>query len=594
MAQITLNPPSNEFMLPNTGEFSIDRGDHFKFFVDSVNSMFNDLYGTIGGSPLHHVTLRGPLFGRYLPSHRDFSIEHGDSFATIIGQINAMFTEVYATGGGTTLAQVTLKSPSDGYHLPDSRNPLGGDSFRTIVTQVNAMMTECYSGPAWWSSFSVNGTLPSVALDFVNGRYYDGTGSTTLAALVSGSPTVSASGMLCNSATIAAAGALLAAMKLSALTIRADTIGGTNFQNAGLVSWGAGAFDAPVFQTASNTVRAFKSTGNVSLDAVNTVDWSKAHTSLVSLNASGRKVTMDGLIVASDATAMAAPTTVALGSYNGGSLFGGNIKMLMVYPRIFTNAEIATGSLPVPFAGAHSIYFGQNVAVNGNLAISTPRITAGSQAVLQWGKAQAWSCVAAINCQSGPVASGAGIIFTTCNANDGVFGGYELWIDNIGVGAGGRLRTRLINHVTTHWIDVQGSSNVCDGVTHKVAMSYDGSGVAAGVKMYVDGVAETLTVTGDTLAGVDINVAPSFLTVGNQFGWPYSMCGMLDEFYLCKGVLSQATIAAFTSAGAQATIDGANAMLAYGFNEGTGTTAADASSNGFTGTLIGNPLPIWD
>lgn len=190
-----------------------------------------------------------------------------------------------------------------------------------------------------------------------------------------------------------------------------------------------------------------------------------------------------------------------------------------------------------------------------------------------------------MNCQvqiPGPptvVAGGGGtaaIIFTTCNQGSGTaFPGYEVWIDG-----NGDLRIRLINNIATPlFIGAIGAANLCDNNPHNIGVSYDGSGVVAGVKAYIDGIAQTLTTESDTLgANTIVNTQPFLL--GNQLGFPFPLGGGLKNFQLSNIVRSAGYMAAYTTP----VID-ANVVLAFNFSEGSGTTVHDLSANGFNGTV---------
>lgn len=86
------------------------------------------------------------------------------------------------------------------------------------------------------------------------------------------------------------------------------------------------------------------------------------------------------------------------------------------------------------------------------------------------------------------------------------------------------------------YISVLGNTSISDGQYHHVVYTYDGSGTAAGLKIYVDGQLSALTVYSDTLDG-------PFADQGNimllgQAGGPSS----LDEVALYNKVLSPARI----------------------------------------------------
>jgi Glycosyl hydrolases family 16 len=112
----------------------------------------------------------------------------------------------------------------------------------------------------WWEAYSINGTAPSIALDFLTPRYYDGSsGSAALSSLVTGSPTVTAgSGMAATGTAFNATGNFLTALQASAKTIRADTNGGTASVNAGIVSFGTGRPDIPGQQQCRQELRQFR------------------------------------------------------------------------------------------------------------------------------------------------------------------------------------------------------------------------------------------------------------------------------------------------------------------------------------------------
>ena len=232
---------------------------------------------------------------------------------------------------------------------------------------------------------------------------------------------------------------------------------------------------------------------------------------------------------------------------------------------------------------------------------STPAVNVLQRPALNFERTQAWTAVAKINLATPPTASTApaAIIFTTCNQgsnpNLGAFTGYEFWIDSTG-----RLRVRIIsNFIANNYIGIIGTTNVAAGVPHTVAASYDGSSTVAGVKIYVDGVLETMTSEGTSLTASIIQSPAQAFMVGNQTGFPFSFGGTIAEFLLTKEILTQSQIAAYTTAAAA--VD-ANTAVAFDFSENSGAATADLSANGFTGFVqnakwqsgsVGNaPFPV--
>ena len=134
--------------------------------------------------------------------------------------------------------------------------------------------------------------------------------------------------------------------------------------------------------------------------------------------------------------------------------------------------------------------------------------------------------------------------------------------------------------------------------------TYDGSSTAAGVKIYVDGVAQADTVASDTLtasivgSGVDAATTQS-LIVGSQQGLDnkYYFGGLIDDFNLSDTVRDAAYIATHSDAADLPPID-AFTQLYLDLDEGTGLTAHDTSGNNRNGTLtsesmwvVGDPSP---
>lgn len=166
------------------------------------------------------------------------------------------------------------------------------------------------------------------------------------------------------------------------------------------------------------------------------------------------------------------------------------------------------------------------------------------------------------------------------------FKGYEIYSGS------GKLTFRIIsNNATNVMISIISSFTINDNVPHVLAATHDGTGVAAGVNIYVDGVLDTSpTIQFDALAGGS-SVSTSPLLIGNQAGfldtfWPN---GGIGYYTLSNIARSQAYIQSATLAALPA--QDANTILSYAFAEGTGTTCADTSANNFTGTLS-NP-GLW-
>jgi large repetitive protein len=237
--------------------------------------------------------------------------------------------------------------------------------------------------------------------------------------------------------------------------------------------------------------------------------------------------------------------------------------------------------------GAHGTVAIASVT-NSALSISSGQeIDAGSVLAYNWN--QPWTVMAQIDVAQNPdefggTAEDAAVIFTNVNASP--YPGYELWIDSTG-----HLRVRIISNIFTgNYIDVESSFVVTDGNWHDVAVSYDGSGSASGVKIYVDGHQDTATTTlVNSLTGSIVSPTDGPLIIGNQTDFPYALDGLIEQFSISDVVRSAAYIAQYASIGSVAPVD-ANTALDYNFNHNTGVIVDDQSSNGYNGTLSSSAM----
>ncbi|MFO1440414.1 MAG: Ig-like domain-containing protein [Verrucomicrobiaceae bacterium] len=142
---------------------------------------------------------------------------------------------------------------------------------------------------------------------------------------------------------------------------------------------------------------------------------------------------------------------------------------------------------------------------------------------------------------------------------------------------------------------VYGSTVLQNGVFYHVAATYDTP--SATWKLYVNGVLETMTQTIPTFAGVQprndnvqgVGIGTTVNSSGARAGFFH---GIIDEVRIWNYARSGTEIA-----NAKDTkITTATGLLGrYGFDEGTGTTAAGTNATGAApaGTLAGTVLPVW-
>jgi hypothetical protein len=122
----------------------------------------------------------------------------------------------------------------------------------------------------------------------------------------------------------------------------------------------------------------------------------------------------------------------------------------------------------------------------------------------------------------------------------GEYTGWELHVgDRPGV-----LNVWIINQFGPRFISVYGSTPVLDESWHHVAMSYDGSGSAAGVRIYVDGQDDTWEISSDTLSGTIVPAQAELGLGTRQSGANHNFHGNLSEVSLWKTELTQAQVQA--------------------------------------------------
>jgi hypothetical protein len=132
--------------------------------------------------------------------------------------------------------------------------------------------------------------------------------------------------------------------------------------------------------------------------------------------------------------------------------------------------------------------------------------------------------------------------------------GWEVYLEKSDVlprlRRGSRLYLRLIHQWPDNAIQVRTHEPVVIGDWRAIAITYDGSGRAAGVKIYVDGKSQALDTVSDALRGSIRNAAS--LTLGDgRLSKPYR--GSFDDFRIYSRALPPAI--GYPSAGAR---DGGN------------------------------------
>lgn len=439
--------------------------------------------------------------------------------------------------------------------------------------------------PDWWKRFQFAGSNPAVVLDFANGLYWDGTQTLTdPSSMVGGSPTITpGAGLFCNSASITGKGPLLAAAQGSACNFQISTFGGA--QNVNVIALGDGT-NVLFGENPGGGFYTFRASDSSTLAIATASDFTKGEWGSLSSAAGIRRISSVGVGGAdagtqlSDANGYASPATLTLGSWQGANLFGGYIQSLAVSSTTFPAQVIP----PPAFTGPNGWWW------NGDATNSM--ISYGN--VLTYEYTQPWTFIVAaclLNAPQSGISGVSGIFATNVpNPANSAFPGYEFWVNG-----NGNPHVRIINNIGSHFIGVYAPTNVADGLWHVFAASYDGSGLAAGVRIYIDGVLQTTTIEKDTLGGNSIistdGAHPNNYLIGNQTGVSFGFAGAIGLFRQFNVVKPPSFIQQFKINNLIPAVDG-SCVLAPKLNEGgSSTTTADLSASGLTGTL--NSSSCW-
>lgn len=201
---------------------------------------------------------------------------------------------------------------------------------------------------------------------------------------------------------------------------------------------------------------------------------------------------------------------------------------------------------------------GQDAAYGSGVPLGAPGAIPGDPSVGETGAAWTASVTQLANFASGPPGAGSaftveswakttntGIEYTACSpcgSTGMVLGRYT-----------GGLPWAYLATPAGGVINVVATSSVTDGAWHQVDYSYDGSGHAAGVKIYIDGAPVATTIYGDTLGTGTVTPANSAMYLGDNTAGTTGDGTALDELSLYPAALSANRIAAHHKAALSST-----------------------------------------
>lgn len=426
-----------------------------------------------------------------------------------------------------------------------------------------------------------DGTLPAVLLDFKNGLYYVGSTLTTPGAQLTGTLTIDANGLaMPGDNTVQAKGALATAMALTSTgaTVACMVDGGNQQVYQFPLTMGTNAFmyfgaqDTPqqavCFSSASSSRLLFNPSNFTSVNFF---------ASGYSTASPKRSAIFNDQVGQQDDNGYDVDHPVYVGWYtpNGAFAGQGHVQCLAVYPKRLTATQLPQLRALTPFSAKPR----SSLLVPNTGSIILPN------GALFYERTQPWSFMASIASAYANAPFG-GVIFTNTIADP--FSGMEGWIEGTNSGrAAGLMSIRLMHDLGAgNAIDLSSSFQFGDGKQPMSGGSYAGNSLAAGVKIYKDGVSDPSINAPLNALTASLLTNSGALWLGNQTGGGFG--GNLFSFFaFYNTVKPDSFFAAHAAYGTRPSPSDPDCVLYYDFSEGTGTTLHDRSQSGFNGTISG-------
>lgn len=419
--------------------------------------------------------------------------------------------------------------------------------------------------------FTPGGIVPAVTFDFVNDVYYVGDTEVALTDIMSGTVSRDSSGLTLNVTNIQAINGALDTFKLNGASCVAE-LTATQASYQGIVTFGTA--DAPLFK--SNTAAAWNYLSSNTLATSANTKWGTNICRVVGTwSTTTRKICVNNTAIVSAATGPAQPTAVNIGHFNGSHANGGKLRKLVLFDSILSNRNMRVCSREMPWNEAH-------VSDHGISFATTQKVDLGT--ILSYEYTQPWSMLAWVN-----VFGSHGteqVIFSNFSGTGPAYRGYEVFLKTVSSGVR-QVKVRICSAFGSAIIDVEGATAIDDAKPRCILVTYSGNGLASGVKIFVDGVLETMTTIADTLGG-GTTVNSSNFVVGNQkdFESQFYLNGTMHRFEMYSDVKDQTWATAYASSPFTLPPSGDSAQeVCLAFDDDSGTTVTDSSGNGRDGTL---------
>ena len=150
--------------------------------------------------------------------------------------------------------------------------------------------------------------------------------------------------------------------------------------------------------------------------------------------------------------------------------------------------------------------------------------------------------------------------------------------------------TNLVKFVLRHQnnvsarLTIDSTTTITDTNWHHISVTYDGSSSVSGVKIYIDGVSDTVTTAG-TLSATTLNSSP--FNIGARNSNSLFATATIDEVSLFNSKLSQSDVSTIYNSGVPNDISSLSPLSWWRCGDGdTAPTLTDNGSGGNDGTMV--------
>lgn len=164
--------------------------------------------------------------------------------------------------------------------------------------------------------------------------------------------------------------------------------------------------------------------------------------------------------------------------------------------------------------------------------------------------------------------------------SSGNFRGYLVYISSTNVV---KFVLRNVN-LSSNRLFIDSTTTITDTDWHHILVTYDGSSSVSGVKIYIDGVSDTVTTAG-TLSATTLNSSP--FNIGARNSNSLFATATIDEVAIFNSELSQSDVSAIYGVGVPSSLSSYSSLVSWwrcGDND-TAPTLTDNGSGGNDGTM---------